>query len=277
VGVFKGRFLTVLAVLAGAACSFGQNGLFKENFELAFKTQQFTEAVVSKDTRTIYWLFTPAFRAEHSFARFDSAMDAWYAGRRVVRASRRVSGIDGPSATASAGVWFENEDDYNFLFESWVNTGRNWELVWVSKILDQSFQFGRSDTAELRKVAAAALRYLVSKKGRASLKMGVPRPDTLVVVRRDRIEEGPLPDIDGIPVVWLTPAEVMDSTKMPDVPFYCGFALVRITGDVALATVDFYQGGSEPRSGVKGRRGLELYFQRRKGVWQFNAAGKALK
>jgi hypothetical protein len=263
-------------LLAGATIVFGQYGLFKENFELAYKTQRLTEALVSEDTRTIYWLFAPAFRAENSFARFDSAMDEWYQGRRVARASRRVTGINGPAATASTGIWFAGEKDYNYLFQSWLNTGRTWELVWVSRVIDQSFQYGRSDTAELRKVAGTALRYVMSPPGRAALHISMPVPETLVVVRRGMPEEGPIADINGIPVIWLAPDEVLDREKMPDVPYYCGFALLRITGDMATAVLDFYVGGREARSGIKGR-GIEVFLQRRNGDWQFKTTGKTFR
>jgi len=248
----------------------------KPRFRLTLRVQELTAALVNNRSWEMYQLFVPAFRAAVSYQRFDSAFRSWVGGRRVTRASFRVIDVRGLGGHASTYVRFEDEFDYHYVFQSWLNTGTDWQLVWLSNILDQSFDYGRSDTADLRAVAQTALHYLLSPEGLTRLNKGLVVPETVVVVQHGRTEEAVFA-LDGHTIVWLTPDVIAANRNLPTGQFHCEFGLVRIFGDLALAAVDIVP-REQSRPGPLGRRrGMEIYLSRSKTSghsWQFHSVGK---
>lgn len=237
------------------------------------RAQQFAEALVAGRGADIYELFVPAFRAENDFGRFDSALAAWYDGRRTSIGRARVQNVSGIGGSVATWVVFRGEIDYSYVFGSWLFAADSWRLTWLSNIIDQSFQYGRRDTAELRRVATAALRHLVLDRGIRAIHRRLPIPDTLVVVLRDIGGTGELA-VPGHVVVAVEPARLRRPTDLPGVPYLFDFALVRIFDDVALCAVDL----KPPEQGRPGtldrRRGLQLYFRRGPGGWEFLTQGR---
>jgi hypothetical protein len=266
----RNRLLTACLLWLGTvSCLFARNA-FKDNYELALRSQAFVEALVRGDSRAMYEMFAPAFRAENSFARFDSAVGGWIAGRRVVKARRKVVDVKGVSGYISTWVVFAGERKYRYLYQNWLKDGKTWDIVWISRILDQSFQYGRQDTVQMRQAAEAGVRYVLSRQGRANFRERPARPDTVVMIRRDLPEEHGF-QLDGLPVVWVTPEELAACAPMPRVPFYVGLAMVRVFGDMAEVAVDVFPSAD---SAVARRRGVKIYLEQHKGVWQFHSIGK---
>jgi hypothetical protein len=218
-------------------------------------------------------MFTPAFTAENSFAKFDSALIGWCRGRRIVRASHKVVDIKGPSGHVSSWVVFQGEGDYHYVYQNWLNTDRGWQLVWLSRILDSTFVYGQTDSTELVKAAEAGLRYVLSTRGLARFHAGYRRPDTIVIVRRNVPGEGAF-DLDSTPIVWTTMPEVLEGARTPRIQFLLGLALVRLMDDMALVTIDLIPASRDRYGRPQRRRGAEVFVQRRQGQWRFHDLGK---
>jgi len=261
------------AMLAGAAAAVSPSARLKSNYELALRTERLTEAVVANHPRDIYRMFAPAFTAEHSFARFDSAFTRWLRDRRIVRASHKVVDIKGPSGYVSSWFVFAGERDYNYVYQNWLNTGRGWELVWLSRILDTSFAFGQTDMLALVKAAEAGVRYVVSKPGLDLFKSGFRPPDTVVMIRLGRPGEGDL-QLDSLPVLWVTPEQIRAGAHLPRTQFRVNLALVRLIGDIALVTVDLTPTARDFLGRKRPARGIEVYLRRAGSGWQFYDVGK---
>jgi hypothetical protein len=262
----------LVAMLVATASAVSPLTRLKSNYELAHQTQLLTEAVVGNQPRDIYRVFTPAFAAEHSFASFDSAFARWLRGRRIIRASHKVVDIKGPSGYVSSWFVFEGESDYNYVYQNWLNTGRGWQLVWLSRILDTSFAFGQTDSIGLVRAAEAGVRYVLSKPGLELFKAGFRRPDTVVIVRLGRPGEG---DYElGLPVVWATPEEMRAGVGIPRTQFLLRLALVRLMGDFALVTVDVAPTARDFLGRKRRPRGVEVYLKRDGTEWRFLEVGK---
>jgi hypothetical protein len=270
-GKLKGCLLLLLS--AGAAFAVSPAERLRSNYELAQKTQRLTEAVVNGDSRDIYRMFCPAFTSSHSFARFDSALARWYGGRRIVRATHKVVEVKGPSGYVSSWFVFEGNTDYDYVYQSWLRTGHGWQLVWLSRILNSGFQFGQTDSGQLVRAAEAGLDYVLSPKGLARFHAGFERPDTLVMVRRNRPGEGDF-RLNNTVVHWVTMPEILTGAQLPSARFLLGLALVRIVGDVALVTVDLEPTGVRPDGRPRRKRGIEVFVRLQGGKWVFYEAGK---
>jgi len=268
-----GTRVALLAVmLATAALAVSPAAKLKSNYELALQTERLTEAVVANRARDVYRMFAPAFAAEHSFASFDSAFARWYRGRRIIRASHKVVDIKGPAGYVSSWFVFAGERDYKYVFQSWLNTGHGWELVWLSRILDTSFTFGQTDSLELMKAAEAGLRYVLSKPGLALFKPGLSRPDTVVIVGLNRPGEGEF-RLD-LPVCWTTPAEIRAGARLPRTQFLLNLALVRLIGEMALVVVDVTPTTRDALGRKRRAQGVEIYLRRIDTEWRFTDIGK---
>ena len=264
--------LLLVAMLATAASAVSPAARLKSNYELALHAERLTEAVVANQSRDVYRMFAPAFAAENSFAGFDSAFTRWYKGRRIIRASHKVVDIKGPSGYVSSWFVFEDERDYNYVYQNWLNTGHGWQLVWLSRILDTCFTFGQTDSLELVKVAEAGLRYVLSKPGLELFKAGFVRPDTVVIVRLGRPGEGEF-RLD-LPVCWTTPAEIRAGVRPPRTQFLLNLALVRLIDDVAIVAVDVTPTARDILGRRSRVRGVEVYLERTNNEWRFTDVGK---
>ena len=260
-------------MLATAASAVSPATRLKSNYELALQTERLTEAVVANRPRDIYRMFTPAFAAEHSFASFDSAFARWYGGRRIIRASHMVVDIKGPAGHVSSWFVFAGERDYEYVYQSWLNTGHGWELVWLRPILDASFTFGQTDSLDVAKAVEAGVRYVLSKPGLALFKSGFVRPDTVVMVRLGRPGEGEF-RFDSLALYWTTPAEIRAGARLPRTQFLLNLALVRVIGNMALVTVDVTPTTRDFLGRKRPARGVEIYLQRTGTEWRFLEVGK---
>jgi len=270
--LMRGRLpIAVLLCLGAASFVFSQPNRFEDSYELALRTQAFTTALVEGDTREMYRMFTPAFRDEIPFARFDSAVTAWVAGRKIAKARRKVVDIKGLSGYVSNWIVFAGEPDYRYIYGSWLKNGEIWELEWLSRILDQSFQYGRKDTANLRLVAEAGLRYLLSKDGLKRLKGRLVRPDTIVMVRRSDADIF-LPSLDGTPIVFVAPGDTASCAARPRSQYCLRFGTARIFGNIAEVVIDVLATGPGP---LPARQGLKVFVQRYRNGWQFVSVARA--
>jgi hypothetical protein len=269
----RGRLLLLVVALAGAASAVSPAAKLKSNYELALQTERLTEAVVANRPRDIYRMFTPGFTAEHSFAEFDSAFTRWYRGRRITRASHKVVEIKGPAGYVSSWFVFEGKKDYDYVYQSWLNTGHGWELVWLGRILDTSFTFGQTDSLQLMKAAEAGVRYVLSKPGLALFRAGFRRPDTAVIVSLNRPGEGNF-QIDSLPVYWTTPEQIHAGVRLPQNQFLLNLALVRLMGEMALVVVDVTPTAHDFLGRKQHAHGVEVYLARAGDGWRFSDIGK---
>jgi hypothetical protein len=280
--ILKGCSRTTLLLAAGAALSFCLAGRLQDNYELGVRTQLFTEALASGRSRDIYWMFCPQFRTENSFQRFDSSFKKWYAGRRVKKASRKVVEVSGVGGYVSTWVVFEGASDYDYLYQSWLHVGRTWQLLWVSRILDNSFQYGTSDTAEVTMITIAALRYALSPRGLNQFHARFRRPDTLVLIRGDGSnhpgpQTGPgenLTRIDNTVLLWMTSDEIRRYKQSHSVRFVMGIVNVRLLGTMATAGIDLYPSDETNKGRFGKRRGMQIYLEKKAGSWAFQSSGK---
>jgi len=262
------RTCLLLSVLVAAGAALKP----RLDYSLGLHAQRFARALVNGQSREIYRAFVPVFRDEIEFARFDSAVRAWRAGRRITSVRNRVVDVRGLGGHASTYVMFGGETDYEYVYQSWLNTGEGWRLAWLSNILDQTFQYGRSDTASLEAAARAALAWILTDSGIRRVHRRFVLPDTVIVVTRGRHEEGDIAHA-GRPLVWRTPAELAGDGGRTGAAFYCELGLVRVFGDIGVAAVDFVP-LREGRPPLDRRRGIELYLRRDRQGWRFQSVGK---
>ncbi|MGQ9707767.1 MAG: hypothetical protein ACUVUR_02690 [bacterium] len=236
--------------------------------------QQVGSALVSGNSREIYRMFVPAFCEEHSFARFDSAVRSWQGNRRVSRVKSQLIDVKGLGGYASTYVIFEGEKDYNYLYQSWIYTDSGWQLVWISNILGQSFQYGTKDTAAVRSVVRLALSFLLSPAGLKWIRAGkVSLPETIIVVEKEPLIDS-LPVLDRNFLLWRTVGVIEKDPIPAQVPFYCELGVVRVYGSVAQVSLDLKPWSAAGRRMLKKSRGTELYLKRGKGGWEVYSTGK---
>ncbi|MBM3314784.1 hypothetical protein FJY71_02930 [candidate division WOR-3 bacterium] len=263
-----GRLLPALLVLAAAAEARVEN-LPKRYYQLNQRCQEVAQLLARADGRSVYDLFVPQFRADIPYARFDSALTAWFRGRRLIRVKSRLIDVRGLGGHASTFVYFKGEADYNYVYQSWLYTADGWRLLWLSNIMGQNMQFGNKDSHALAQVAQAALDHLASPDGMGSIKAGLALPETVVAV-------WPAPGMsfrsDYRPVRTLTPAS--EAVRMPKVPFYFRFSQIRVLGDLATCAVDVKPTKWRRLSSLRSPHSLQLFFDRKNGDWLLNSSGK---
>lgn len=271
--MIKGRSLAIVLFGVGVALSVSRAGRLQDNYELGLRTQLFTAALVEGRSRDIYWMFCPQFRAEHSLARFDSALADWFDGRQVRRANRKVVDISGAGGFVSTWVVFEGKTDYDYVYQSWLRVGRTWQLVWISRVLDNSFRYGVRDTAAVRGAVTAALDYALSSRGLARFGKGLVRPETTVVVKSGLPGESAVM-LPGTRLLWLDSTAVRARLRAAPARFVLGLSGVRILGEMATVTVDWYPTEKADAGRFGTRRGLQVYLSRKKDRWEYHSVGK---
>ncbi len=264
-----GRWLLVIGcwpLAAGAAKP-------KTYYQLDRCSQEFTEALVAGRTRELYRMFVPAFRSEIRFSRFDSALSAWYTDRRITQARSRVVDIRGMGGNVSTWVVFENKFDYAYVYQSWLHTDDGWQLMWLSNIFNQSFQYGRADMVELEAVAEAALGHVITPAGLARIHRRLTLPDTITVVGKELSHKGTF-RLGNHTITMLTLSELRSDSLRPDVRFFFRFGLVRVLGEFAICVIDLEPVDPRHPDPIGRRRGIRFYLERRNNTWQIHSTGK---
>ncbi|UCG43411.1 MAG: hypothetical protein JSU73_01985 [candidate division WOR-3 bacterium] len=265
-----GRILRHVLLVTGAAVSL--TGAQPRSYaRLESHTQDLTRTLVTGDSREMYRLFVPAFQQEIPFARFESTLIDWYDGRTVTSARSKVVDIRGLGGYVSTWVTFAGEERVCYLFQRWLHATAGWQLVWLTNILDQSFLYGRADTAELEAVIEASLQFLVGDGGLSLIRDGLLSPDSIFVVHtRTRNNTS----IDNRPVIWFDQSK--PNRKAVKAPYYFRVQLAQVLGEAALCNIDLKPTWPQD-PGFLGRvRSIELYllFDPDAGKWTVNSVGK---
>ncbi len=239
--------------------------------ELDGQAQRLTEYLVGGRTRELYRLFLPAFQQEQSFARFDSAYRRWVRGRTFSRSRSRASNVQGLGGHVSTWVIFEEEPDYSYIYSSWLQTADGWRVMWMTNVLDQSFQYGISDSAAMDRAAETALRHLLDG-GLGDVDRRLPVPSPVVAVWDGRRGER-TQLLDGRDVIWLSVDEARRG-GLPGTPFLFHFALVRVLGDIAIIAVDLRPTDPDDPGVLGRRRSIRLYFEYADGGWRYNSTSR---
>jgi len=245
----------------------------KSYYQLDRCCHEFTEALVTGKARQIYRMFVPGFQSEIKFSRFDSALSAWSHGRRIVRARSKVVDIRGLGGHVSSWIFFKHESDYSYVYQSWLHSRNGWNLVWLSNILNQSFQYGRTDTAELEAITQAALNYIVSPGALKIPRCHFTVPDTIVVLNPGPKRKEILKAL-GHPVIMLNRKEIHVDSLMLNVPFYFEFAFARVFGEIATCTVDLRPTVPSCPGLLRHHRSIQLFLERKDDSWQVQSVGK---
>jgi hypothetical protein len=241
-------------------------------YELEHRVNDLTEALVAGRPRTLFRMFIPQFQEETGFARFDSALDAWHRGRRVRIGRGKVMGVHGLGAYTATWTVFVDADDYDYVFQSWIYADHNWQLTWLSGILDPSFNYGHQDRAAVQAVRAAMLDWLVTEDGIEQVKRGLRVPDTVLVVDPDAAPAAfPL---RGHTTVVRTPTQMRTSDAIPRVPYAFRFALTRVFGTVAICAVDLKPVDRSLPGAIRRLRGIQVFLKHSDGAWRCQSTGK---
>ncbi len=222
----------------------------------------------------IYDLFVPIFRQEIPFSRFDSALKAWINNRRIAQIKTNLIDSRGRGGHISIYVTFQGETDYEYIYGNWLFTDSGWQLVWLSNILDQTFQYGSQDTLSMLAIADVALEHILSSATRKKLRIDKIGLSETIYVLLPIINQERVSISNNRPVVWL-PVNIDLVERIPKtVPYYLEFGQIRILDLFARTAVDI-----KPRSPfgfrmIGRRRGIELYFKLSKQKWSFDSQGK---
>jgi hypothetical protein len=242
-------------------------------YQLERRSQEFTRMLTAGNSRQIFSMFVPQFQDEVGFQRFDSALSAWYAGRRIARAKSMVVNVSGLGGHASTWVFFPGKQDYSYVYQNWFYTDQGWKLAWLSHILNQSHQFGQGDTEELASIAQAGLGYLATPPGLNSISPGLRLPDTLVVVWH-MYRNGMRFRVPGHEVVLLAPRQAGDKKNMPRAPFLFQIAAIRLLGNFATCAIDLIPTPPGKSGPLRRTRSTQLYFEDHDGVWSLHSLGR---
>ena len=241
-------------------------------YELEYRMDNFTEALVAGRPRALFRMFVPQFQKEIDFARFDSALNAWHRGRRVRIGRSKVMGVHGLGAYTATWTVFTDADDYRYVFQSWIYTDHSWQLTWLSGILNPSFNYGHRDRAAVHAVRTAMLDWLVAEKGIEQVKRGLSVPDTILVVDIEG-ESTPF-RLSDHPTTIRTQAQMRTCDAIPSVPYAFRFALTRVFGTVAICAVDLKPVDRSLPGGIRRLHGIQVFLKFHDGAWQYQSTGK---
>ncbi len=246
----------------------------KTEYQLNHKAQKVSSAILNNDSRTIYELFVPAFRQEIEFFRFDSALKAWVKNRRIAQINTRLIEIRGRGGHISTYVTFQGKQDYEYIYGNWLFTDSGWQLVWLSNILDQTFQYGSRDTLSMFELADVALEHILSPTTRKLLRINKLDLSETLYALLPMINRETTSISCNRPVVWL-PGNTDISKRIPKtVPYYLEFGQIRIFGSFARTAIDIKPRSSFGLKMIGRRRGIELYLKISKQKWTFDSTGK---
>lgn len=260
-------------VLTAAAANVSLSAPPRSYYQLEQRAQELVEALASRNALAVYRMFIPAFRDQHSYPRLDSAIAAWSSGRTVAQARSRVIDIRGIGGHVSSWIVFEGESDYSYIYQSWLYADAGWQLLWLSRILDQSFTYGNSDRRGLDAIRRAALERIATRAGLAAVRPGL-RPPPVIIAVQEPLPTDRFQQIEGVPVLWLTLTEARRGWIMPPVDYFFQFALVRDLGRYATAAVDIRPRKARKPGRLGRRRGVQVYLEKVDGDWQFHSIGK---
>ncbi|HDQ99488.1 MAG TPA: hypothetical protein ENN51_04295 [candidate division WOR-3 bacterium] len=259
---------TVLVVAAANAVPRPANAPPRPWYELEHRVRELTRDIILNDSRAVFRAFATTFKQETDFARFDSALQAWHAGRRVAIGRGQVIDTRGVSGRASSWVVFAGGADHDYIYQSWVYAADTWRLAWLSNILDRSFDYGNHDLADVRAMRAATLDWLITGGGLAQVPPGHARPDTVLVIDPAGTADW-LPDY---PTAVRTPEQFQARAGLPATPLAFRFVLTRSFGPIGVSAVDI-QPLAQRRGRMARHRSIQVFLARTEAGWRYLTTG----
>lgn len=255
------------------------------------RASEFARALEKGRTLRLYNLFNPVFREEIPFSVFDSALNAWQEQRTIRRVATTHVEVHGISGLVSSHVYFVEplpsetlsrksydaqlaaaRRKYDYLFQTWLQGEDDWELMWVSNILDPiTMDYGRKDTQDLQEILQLALDEIITREG-IEQGLRLRNPSRYLVLVADDLPRFrfQLPDRK---VVWLTRDSIDYYQAELNIPYYIQIMPLRVIGNLAVGTFDVVPVTAASGAATRRTRSIKLFFRRTEGKWGFASYG----
>ncbi len=237
------------------------------------ETKKFNAFLKKGDAKSIYDLFNETFKREIPFEKFALSFNHWIADKKGKRVETRFINITGLFGQVSTWIW-EDKRRYHYLFHNWIKTDSGWRLQWLSKILNEDFDYGRRDTVLGKELLKLAVEKAISLNGFKEKFPHFVIPRNIVFLKKGRPEEGSL-SFPKFRVLWLTLEEIRKKHRLLSIPVYFDFGAIRIIDNIATVYLDIIPIQSEKIEKRYRRRirGLQFQFKRENGRWNFISYG----
>ncbi|MCX7785959.1 MAG: hypothetical protein N2201_07070 [candidate division WOR-3 bacterium] len=218
----------------------------------------------------VYSLFDSAFIKANNLDSFISVLHQWRNGRKIKKIKIQKLTILGRGGHITSWVTFDNREKV-FLYQSWIKTKTGWKILWLSKLLPQSFAYAENDSNEIKKIKLLALEQLITRQGIRRVIGENPIPETLIIALAQNSKKLHL-RLQGYTIREWTHNEIRKNYFKTGALFFLEFATIRILNDIATCYVDIKPLYLRiPR--LSRNRGLQLYFIKENNSWQFDSYG----
>lgn len=233
------------------------------------EVDKLTLAFAKKDAEAVYNLFNSAFRNETSFDEFNSAFSSWFDKRKFVRMKIQHAGASFRTGYVSCLLEFHKQQDI-FLYQSWIKTGRGWQLVWLNKLLPREMLiYGENDKRQLQKIKQRSLDELLTNNLIALITGDVEIPKN-IFVKTDSYQTNSDFFVPGYTIREMPLKDIIAQAASNRALFWLEFATVRIIEDIASIYIDVHPLYRDiPK--LTRTRGIQLYFIHKDNHWYFDS------
>lgn len=237
-----------------------------EQKELLTEAQKMHLALRQGNDSILYDFFNNTFKQEIDIDRFKLALNEWRNNRKVTKVKVQQVKVYSLGGHITSWVTFNNKEKF-FLFQSWIKTNDGWKLMWLTKILPQTFSYGMSDEIQIQRLKQLTLIELIDKQLLKQIHPDLPIQETLVVVLPLGMKKSHF-RIPNHVIKQLLKTEITENIRNLHAYYYLEFAAIRVLDNIATAYVDIYP-LYQNVPGLRRVRGLQLYFVRDNGQWKF--------
>lgn len=218
----------------------------------------------------VYSLFNTTFIKENNYDSFASVLTQWRGGRKIKKIKIQKLSVLGRGGNITSWVTFDNREQ-KFLYQSWIKTKTGWKVLWLSKLLPQTFAYGVDDREEIKQIKLLALKELIPQQGIKRIIVEHPIPETIIIATAKGTPKL-YPRLPNYVIREWTPEEIKRYYFKTGALFFLEFATIRILDDIATCYVDIKPLYRQiPR--LTRNRGLQLYFIKENNTWYFDSYG----
>ncbi len=218
----------------------------------------------------VYALFNATFIKENNYDSFVSVLTQWRGGRKIKKIKIQKLSVLGRGGHITSWVTFDNREQ-KFLYQSWIKSKTGWKILWLSKLLPQTFAYGIDDGEEIKQIKLLALKELIPRQGIKRIIVEHPIPETIIIATAKGTPKL-YPRLPNYVIREWTPEEIKRYYFKTGALFFLEFATIRILDDIATCYVDIKPLYRQiPR--LTRNRGLQLYFIKENNTWYFDSYG----
>ncbi len=242
----------------------------QDEYLLLKEVRKLIKGLKENNDSLVYSLFNLTFTKENRYDSFASILSQWRNGRKIKRIKIQKLSILGRGGNITSWVTFDNREQ-KFLFQSWIKTKTGWKILWLSKLLPQTFAYGQNNSDEIKQIKSLTLKQLITQQDIKRIIKENPIPETIIIASPKGAPKLYFRLPNYVVREW-TADEIKKSYFKTGALFFLEFATIRILGDIATCYIDikplYRQIPHLTRT-----RGLQLYFVKENNQWVFDSYG----